>query len=222
MIRINLLEETRVAAKAKAGAFALPKFEVAENVPVIMLGAGVALAVTGVLVGWLYYQQRLADLDKSIAKAEAERQRLERVLKQSEELNNKKADLNRKIQLISELKAKVTVPVKMLDHVSKNLPDHVWFDELNFSGETITLRGKAQTPIAVSNLLRSLEESEWFTDEALGRVTNEKGLTTFSLTVTFRPPAPPAPAGAAAGATTVTTPAAPPASEGAAAPRRRR
>jgi type IV pilus assembly protein PilN len=191
VIRINLLEETRVSAQKKSsgGGLAMPKVQLAENVPVFMLVGGIALAagIVGIWSMVLYKQSH--DLDASIEKAKIEQKRLEYVLKRNDELNRKKEDLNRKIGVIADLKRKQALPVQLLDLISRNLADFVWLEEMTFTGEVVTIHGKAQTPIALANFLRNLEESKYFREVAMGTVTNEPstGLTKFEATMIFNP-----------------------------------
>ena len=190
MIKINLLEETRQQAKSKSGGGGGggPKFQVAGNFGVILLLSGLGAAVAGVFLWWFAVDSTLKQLDKKIVVAEAEKSRLEYVIKRNDELQRKKEDLNRKIGIIAELKRKQALPVQLLDLISRNLADFTWFEELTYTGELVTLRGKAQTPIALGNFLRMLEDSTYFDEVALQRQTNEPtGLTAFELTMTFKP-----------------------------------
>ena len=190
MIRINLLEETRVqATKKSGGGFAMPQVKLAENVPVFLLGGGFAIAAGVVGIWGMLLYKDSADLDARIEKAKIEQARLEYVLKRDEELRRKKDDLNRKIGVIADLKRKQDLPVQLLDLVSRNLADFVWLDEITFTGETVTIHGRAQTPIAVANFFRNLEESKYFADVAMGQVQNEQatGLTRFEVGMTFKP-----------------------------------
>lgn len=190
MIRINLLEETRIqSARRSGGGFSMPQVKLAENVPVFLLVGGFALAAGFVGIWGMLLFKDSADLDSRIAKAKVEQARLEYVLKRDEELRRKKEDLNRKISVIADLKRKQDLPVQLLDLVSRNLADFVWLEEITFAGDLVTIRGKAQTPIAVANFFRNLEESKNFADVAMGQVQNEQasGLTRFEVTMTFKP-----------------------------------
>ena len=202
MIKINLLEETRQQAKPKAGGGG-PKFQVAGNVGVIVLLAGVGAAMVGVGLYGFYLKQTLDKLATDIETAQKEKARLEYVIQKDAELRRKKDDLNRKIGIIAELKRKQDLPVQLLDLISRNLADFVWLEELTFTGELVTIRGKAQTPIALANFLRNLEDSKFFDDVALQRQQNEpSGITAFELTMSFKPggkaAAPAKPSGASA------------------------
>lgn len=196
MIRINLLEETRVSSQKKSGGgLALPKIQLAENVPVFLLGGGIAAAIAVVAVWGMLLVKQSHDLDADLKKADDELKRLEYVLKRDEELRRKKEDLTRKINIIAELKRKQALPVQLLDLLSRNLADFVWMDEMTYAGDLVTVRGQAQTPIAVANFLRNLEESKFVRDVAMVNVQNNQttGLTKFEVTMTFNPSGQPPP-----------------------------
>jgi Tfp pilus assembly protein PilN len=191
VIRINLLEETRVATKSKGGGGGggLPKIQVAENVPLMMLAGGFALAVAAVAIYGMIVHKQLTDLESAISAAEQKKKQLEFVLKKDEELRKRKEDLARKIQIIADLKSRQALPVQLMDLLSRNLAEHVWLDEVVYAGDAVTVKGQAQTNIAVSSQLRNLEESKYFRDVAMGNINaNEStGLTTFQIDMTFNP-----------------------------------
>jgi Tfp pilus assembly protein PilN len=190
VIKINLLEETRQQSKAKSGGGGgRPRFQVAGNFGVILLLSGMGLAVAGILLWWFAVSSQLQQLNDQIEKAQAEKNRLEYVIKRNDELQQKKADLGRKIGIIADLKRQQALPVQLLDLVSRNLADFVWLEELTYTGQLVTMRGKALTPIALANLLRSLEDSDFFSDVALQRQSNDPatGQTAFEVNMNFRP-----------------------------------
>jgi len=217
VIRINLLEETRVQAKAKGGGLALPEFQVAENVGVFVLG-GCALAAVLFIGVWAFWNAaELQSLADKIKEAEAEKARLEHVLRRNEVLKQRQADLTRKIEVIADLKQNQAVPVQMLDQISRNLADHVWLADLSFTPDKqLTISGYATGQLAVSNFLRKLEDSEWFTDVQMGTVQQDpkKDLTQFQLMAKFGRPQPPGAEGAAAAGSSASKATSPPAAGG--------
>lgn len=190
MIRINLLEETRAAAKRKSGGgggISMPSFDVADNVGVVIMFAGVLLAA-GIMGTWFMINAgAISDLKQKIAKAEAEKKRLEYVLKRNEELKAKKKELTHRIEIIRELKENQGKPVKMMLEVSRELDeaDNVWFEDLNFSGDALKVRGKALTKYNYSKFLKNLEDSTCFEDVRMG-ITEEKPGPSGQMIVSFR------------------------------------
>src|SRR6266478_5748363 len=110
MIKINLLAE-RKAAKAKvATSF---KFEMGGSQNFLLAG----IMVVGLLVaaGWSW--ARVSELNRvrqAKISAEAELKRLDDVRKKAEAFKTQKERLERKINLITELKKKQAVPVHIL------------------------------------------------------------------------------------------------------------
>ena len=77
MIRINLLEETRVAAgkRKSGGGPSLPSFDVADNVGIVVMFAGILLAAGIVGVLFLAKQATISELNEKIIRAHVHRER---------------------------------------------------------------------------------------------------------------------------------------------------
>ena len=189
MIKINLLAERR-AAKTKAKAATPLKFEMGGSQNLLLAG----IMVVGVLVAGGWWWARVSELDRvrqAKVAAEAELKRLEDVRKKAEAFKTQKELLERKINLITELKKKQAVPVHILDQVSRNLPEFMWLDSLTANANTINIVGKATTYNAVSNLYDNLRASGQFSDVVLGKTTEIAEGVSFSLTCRYAPPGAP-------------------------------
>jgi type IV pilus assembly protein PilN len=194
MIKINLLAE-RKAAKAKAATSF--KFEMGGSQNLLLVG----IIVVGVLVAGGWWWARVSELNRvrqAKVAAQAELKRLEEVRKKAEAFKTQKELLERKINLITELKKKQAVPVHILDQVSRNLPEFMWLDSLTASANAINIVGKATTYNAVSNLYDNLRASGQFSDVVLGKTTEIAEGVSFSLTCRYAPPGAPAASDAAA------------------------
>jgi Tfp pilus assembly protein PilN len=185
MIKINLLAGTE---KAKARAARIPKFEGVGSLGQNVLMAGVVVLAL-LFIGWRWYslesEQRL--LRSEIVKAQAEKERLQAIIRKGEEYKAKKELLERKINLITQLKRNQSGPVHLLDEVSKQLPDFLWLDSMNEAGQSITIQGKATTYNAVSNFYNNLTGSRYFQNVVLGSISAIPVGVTFSLTCQFLP-----------------------------------
>ena len=124
---------------------------------------------------------------REISKAEAEKQRLQAIIKKGEDYKAKKELLERKITLITQLKRNQSGPVHLLDEVSKQLPDFLWLDALTESGFNIQIQGKATTYNAVSNFYNNLAGSRYFQSVTMGPIAAIPVGVTFSLTCQFLP-----------------------------------
>ena len=184
MIKINLLAE-RKAAKAKASTSF--KFEMGGSQNLLLAG----IIVVGLLVsaGWWWARtSELSRVRQAKVVAQAELKRLEEVRKKAEAFKTQKELLERKINLITELKKKQAVPVHILDQVSRNLPEFMWLDSLTANSNAINIVGKATTYNAVSNLYDNLRASGQFSDVVLGKTTEIPEGVSFSLTCRYAPP----------------------------------
>jgi type IV pilus assembly protein PilN len=183
MIKINLIAEKK-APKGK------PAPGIAESaqtqnlllVAILLLG----FIVSGVL--WFAKNREIAQWKTKIADAQVELQRLEEVRKKGDYYKQKKALLERQIQLVTDLKKNQTVPVHILDQISKNLPDFLWLSAMSANANAISIQGKATTYNAVSNFYNNLNSSGYFQDVVLGRASESPEGVAFTLNCTFSPP----------------------------------
>jgi len=204
MIKINLLAE-RKAAKAKAATGGGFKLETPQGSRSFLL---VGILAVGALVAGGWYLQRASTLKKlrgELAAEQAEAQRLVEIRKKADEFKQQRELLERKINLITELKKNQTVPVHILDQISRNLPDFLWLETMSASSNGVQVAGKATTYNAVSNFYDNLIESGRFTDVVMGRAAEVPEGVAFSLSCRYQQPPPEAPAA------TTPAPAAPPA-----------
>ncbi|HEV8702692.1 MAG TPA: PilN domain-containing protein [Candidatus Polarisedimenticolia bacterium] len=185
MIKINLLAGTE---KAKARAVKTPRFEGVGSLGQNVLMSGVVILAL-MFIGWRWYslESERRSLQSEIVKAQAEKERLQAIIKKGEEYKAKKELLERKISLITQLKRNQSGPVHLLDEVSKQLPDFLWLDTMNESGQSITISGKATTYNAVSNFYNNLTGSRYFQNVVLGAISAIPVGVTFSLTCQFLP-----------------------------------
>ena len=155
MIKINLLTVDRERAKRK------PKFQVGQKVTV---GCSLILVAAALAVGWWFWslQRASADLDRRIADAERETQRLQSVIQQVTQFEARRAQLQQRVTLIEELRKGQTGPVHLLDQISKALPEAMWLTDLRQAANDITLEGRCTSLNSLSDFVSGLEASELF------------------------------------------------------------
>ena len=184
MIRINLLTEARGVAARKKTAF-LPSGARLNNL--ILLG-GVALGLLYIGIMALVLTSKSRHLDEDIARANEEVARLRSIIEEVKGYEQKKASLEAKIQLINNLKTNQRGPVRLMDEISKALPDLVWLTELSVSGQQVNLKGRTLSPNAVAAYLENLKKSPFFAEPVfrnLGREGGSQGLYTWEMSLTF-------------------------------------
>ena len=190
MIKINLLAEKK-PVKTKAPSLKLEGLGGSQN----LLLAGI-LAL-GFVVAGTWYFLRASDIRSwkaQIVAADKELVRLQEVRQKADLFKRQKELLEQKINLITELKKKQSVPVHILDQVSKNLPDFLWLDKMTANANQISISGRATTYTAVSNFYDNLLASGFFSNVVLGKTAEAADGVSFSLSCKFSAPAPKEPA----------------------------
>jgi type IV pilus assembly protein PilN len=156
MIRINLLATERRAAKAAA-----PGFQAGQKMMVI---GSLVLVLTAVGVGWRYWAlgQQKAEIARNIDAARREESRLQEILRQVQEFENRRKLLEARVGLIDELRKGQSAPVHMIDQISKAIPDMTWLTALQQNGYTLTITGRCLTLTSLSDFIGNLEASRYF------------------------------------------------------------
>lgn len=149
MIRINLLGVERKPAK-KALAF-----DIGQR---ITLACSLILVLTALGIGWWYWSlnETSTRLDADIASAQQEAARLQSVLAEVRQGEQRRAQLQQRVALIQQLRSGQSLPVQLLDHVSRSLPDMIWLTEMQESATDITITGRSTTLIALSDFVGNL------------------------------------------------------------------
>lgn len=155
MIRINLLAVERERAKRRAGIQAGQK---------VTIGCSLILLATALGIGWWWWslRQEGARVEQEIAGARQETQRLRSVLEQVKQFEAQRAQLQQRVALIEELRKGQGGPVRMLDQVSRSLPDRLWLTQLEQEGADVTIQGRATSLTALSDFVANLEGSGYF------------------------------------------------------------
>ena len=186
MIRVNLLSEARAAA-ARRKAPAMPSGAKLNN---ILFFAGVLLGILYIAIMGFVLTSRRRHLDQEIGKAKLEAERLRSIIEEVKGYEEKKASLEAKIKLINDLKTNQKGPVRLMDEISKALPDLVWLTNLDVSGNQITMRGRTLSPNAVSTYLENLKKSPFFAEPVFRNLQQEgqqQGLYSWEMTLNFIP-----------------------------------
>lgn len=182
MIKINLLVEARADRVSKA--------------PLISMGTGninnyLLLGALILAIGWVglrYWQlsSRLSDVKAEVAMNQREYDRLKPIIEEVEAYKKKNAELRHKIEVIEQLKANQYGPVRLMDEVSKALPELLWLTDLSVSGTATSMRGQALNENAVANFIANLGASPFFSEPMLKIMSqSEAGVFTFDLSCNF-------------------------------------
>ncbi len=216
MIRINLLP-VRTSKKQEA-----------VRREALLALAGGAVALFAGLALWGVTQIELSGVAAENLALQNEIDKLSADAKRVDEMEKFEKDLQRKLDVIGDLRAKKAGPVHMLDDMSTAAPDRLTLTRLTQKGDNLEIEGIAVSNTVISEYLRALDASPYFDAvflkdiEALApdktiSVTLKKFMLTARLTPVKAAPTPVKPAAPAAPEAPAGAPAAP-AGTGEAAP----
>ena len=186
MIKINLLAEgrPRVSKPRKAAGTSLSG-EPANLWLVIVL----ALAVLVIVGQYFRLQSTINSKRDEIAVVQREVDELKPIIAEVEQFELRKAELEHKISVINTLKEKQRGPVKIMDEVSRALPEMLWLTKMVVRGNTITVNGQAFNTNAVANFIDNLDQVDAFAEPVLRDTAQRRNRGSagevFSFVVTF-------------------------------------
>ncbi len=153
MIRINLLGTERKQAARKA-----PAFDVGQRLTV---ACSLILVAAVVGIGWWYWSldNQVKQLDAEIMTRQQEAARLQSLLVEVQKFEAQRAQLQQRVQLIEQLRSGQSIPVQLLDHVSRSLPDMMWLTDMTQEGDAVTIDGRSTTLIGLSDFVGNLGNS---------------------------------------------------------------
>jgi type IV pilus assembly protein PilN len=199
MIRINLLKPEVKDMKEGPAALPGPEVKARKEFPV---GSIVLLLIIAVLAAAFFWHKSLIRREQGLlAAAQAEKEKLQYVTAKLDELSQQKALFERKIALITQLRDQQATAVRIMDAVSRRLPDWVWLTDLNFDGKLIDIRGDALSNNLIADFIYNLRNYENFAGVNLissaQKTVGGTQYMEFALTVNYKLPQaaqPPAPA----------------------------
>lgn len=159
MIRINLISQGREKPRRQAAG------------PLVGSGQKITVACTLILaiaalgVGWWYWSLRkeATKLATDITAAEAETARLQALIVQVRQFEERKAQLQQRVSLIEELRRGQSSPVHVLDAISRSVPDLLWLTDLDQKGAEMTIHGRCMAMTSISDFVDNLGRTGWFT-----------------------------------------------------------
>ncbi|MCK4888913.1 MAG: PilN domain-containing protein [Candidatus Aminicenantes bacterium] len=163
MIKVNLLSPEKkdlAPGLAATESFADEAREQQVSVPAI-IGA---LVLTVFIIGGMYFLQanKLSDVKKFLEVRKARLTELEDVLQTLKVLENTKKVLKNKVDIIQSLNARKQVAVKMMDQLSRALPEMVWLNNMKFNNRTLSLKGSALSNNLVADFINNLKSTNYF------------------------------------------------------------
>ena len=152
MIKVNLLP-----VKKKKRAKPLPTF--------LVVTIGVSLGAVAVMIYLNFlFQGRISERKATVADNEKKLAELARKIKAVDDYEKLNADYKNRKGIIEELGKNKALPVKVIDEISRLLPDGVWLTSLAITGGDLALACTGFNNTDVVNFVNSLKGSSLLTD----------------------------------------------------------
>lgn len=179
MIRINLLPPGLEAPSAPIN-------------PAFPMGIALAVPVIGFsLFHTLSLKPRHARLQAKIAEKKSDLDKLQAIIRQVQDLESAKAQLNSRKTVIQSLEVERLRYPRFMEDCVRLLPGNVWITNMTAIQQpsggamSITLNVSALDNYAVADLIANLENSQVFTDIELDPITASANAQTGGQTMTF-------------------------------------
>jgi len=175
---INLLPWREEAEKAK-------QREYFTLLTAVALGAFAVVFLVG-----QFYQMRVDGQNARNQFLKNEIQILDAKISQIKTLNEKKADLQKRISVVEQLQRSRNVGTQVLDEIAKIVPTGVYLTKMEKQGSNLQLLGKSESNNHLANMIRKIESSDLFDDAILESITandaQSKLLSDFKMKVRIR------------------------------------
>ena len=97
------------------------------------------------------------------------------------ELEDRRAVVNQKLDVIVYLKVSQSGPVLLLDQISRELSDSVWLTDMTLSAGNISIVGEGLSELAITDFEQSLRLSSLFADTVLDYTQDRPNSVQFQL-----------------------------------------
>ena len=178
MAYINLLPWREEALKAKQKEF------------FIGLAAAGLCAFALVLAVNLYFQARVEGQLARNTFLKNEIQLLDIQIAEIRTLNDKKAALQERIDVVEQLQRSRNVGTKVLDEIATIIPNGIYLTQIDKKGNIIQITGKSESNNHLANMIRAIELSDLFTDATPESITSDDGasklLSSFKMRVKIK------------------------------------
>jgi type IV pilus assembly protein PilN len=161
MIRINLLP-VRVAKKREMGKQILVLF---------------AVVLVGAVVGnYMWYANRKAEFDQNatgIKQVQAKIEELKKVIGEVDKINERKAEVEKKLGVLDNLRKGRSGPVKMMDAMALSIPKKLWLKGFTEEKNGMKISGAAISHDEVAEFMSNLSHMVW-TPKGMGRLVESR------------------------------------------------
>lgn len=180
MIRVNLLPHRQIKREAKQREFGL------------MAGFVAITAAVIIFLGWTFINNRIDAQKERNGRLDAAIVKLDKEIADIKDLKDQISIMLDRKQAVENLQTNRSQAVVVLDELSRQLPDGMYYKTIKQQGSVITLEGVADTNARVATLVRNLSGSKWMDSPSLieikSMVVNNIKQNAFTLTVHLKAP----------------------------------
>jgi Tfp pilus assembly protein PilN len=174
LIKINLVREGRAvrgAGAAPAAAAVSAVGGAGANINNILIVACLIAGTLAALAYWYFNRRELKSLEEVARQRASEAQKLESIIKEVDDYTKRKDSLQQRIDLINKLKQNQKGPVRVMDQLSRDLPDLVWLDTMEMTEGRIALAGRGLNLNAIALFIENIKNDPYFEEPQVGAVT---------------------------------------------------
>jgi type IV pilus assembly protein PilN len=184
MIRINLLAERKQKKQKKVEqSFA---GEQTKGPAFLTILAGVTAATIVVMVLVVFFlKSKVSDLKSEYVVNQGKIADFTRKIDEVKKYETLNKAIQQKSALIETLKKNQAVPVRLLDDISKLLPDGIWLSAVSYNNPQVTIEGVGFTNmdivVFVENLKKSVTYSDVYLEETKQATVDKTDVYNFKL-----------------------------------------
>ncbi|OIP64330.1 MAG: hypothetical protein CO150_03955 [Nitrospirae bacterium CG_4_9_14_3_um_filter_53_35] len=150
MIRINLLPTKKLRKQL--------------GIKQELLLSGLIFVFVVIILGllWMWQSTTIERLTLQQNEKQQKLDQIKKVVNEVEQFKKDKELYEQKINIIKDLEAQQSGPVHILDELSVNIPDKLWFESMALKGNSLTLSGNAFANISIVDFVNNLKRSPYF------------------------------------------------------------
>jgi len=150
MIRINLLPTKKLRKQL--------------GIKQELLLSGLIFVFVVIILGllWMWQSTTIERLTLQQNEKQQKLDQIKKVVNEVEQFKKDKELYEQKINIIKDLEAQQIGPVHILDELSVNIPDKLWFESMALKGNSLTLSGNAFANISIVDFVNNLKRSPYF------------------------------------------------------------
>ena len=136
----------------------------------MLIVAAIGLLCAGLI--WSYFNQQLSDQEQANALITQANVALDRQLEEIASLEERRGEIIDRMKVIEDLQGTRPIPVHVLDSLARAVPSNLYLTEVQRTDNLLVIRGRADNPNTVTDLVRNIDNSEWMQNSKVTSITN--------------------------------------------------